>query len=162
MPSCQRERGANTEADTDPGEETGGTMDQEADDVPGDGPGDRVRKEMKGAASMALPQKKTGSGAERPTAAAENPLSEGGVHEETQHGSPNPQQRAECPLGNVAPTEAEPESRASRFGPKLCPPEAAKGPRPQPRAPRSPPGPAAKVTTHEKMQTVKASKERLH
>ena len=42
MPSCQRERGANTDADTDPGEETGGTMDQEADDVPGDGPGDRA------------------------------------------------------------------------------------------------------------------------
>ena len=120
-----------------------------------------ARRERKGAASKALPQKKTGSGAERPTAAAEHPLSEGGVHEEKHHGSPNPQQRAECPLGNVAPTEAEPESRACCFGPKLCPPEAAKGPRPQPRAPRSPPGPAAKVKTHENMQTVKVRKERL-
>ena len=59
-----------------------------------------ARRERKGAASKALPQKKTGSGAERPTAAAEHPLSEGGVHEETHHGSPNPQQRAECPLGS--------------------------------------------------------------
>ena len=77
---------------------------------------------------------------------AENPLSEGAVQEETKHGSPNPQQMAGCPLGPlgiVAPTEAEPENRACRLGPKLCPTEAAKGPRPLRRAPQSPPGPAA-------------------
>ena len=42
MPSSQRERGANADADADPVRARGGTTDQEAEDVPGDGPGDRA------------------------------------------------------------------------------------------------------------------------
>ena len=41
-PSCQRERGAKDGAGTDPGEGRGGTIDQEVEDAPGDGPGERA------------------------------------------------------------------------------------------------------------------------
>ena len=74
---------------------------------------------------------------------AERPLTAGGVHEETQPGSPDPQQMAGCQPEMVAATEAEPEIQVCRLGQRRCPTEAAKGPRPLRTAPQSPPGPAA-------------------
>ena len=79
MRASRHERGAKDGADMGPGEREGGTMDQEAEEAPGDGLKTATRERTAGA-GMALARTETGSEAERREPPAVRPQPESAVH----------------------------------------------------------------------------------